>query len=240
MRPLLLPLALCSLIASQVDIGTKIGGSIAPDGRTEIACDLPTSLPPKTSAAATAPDSASSPASGTPRAGRTSRFSKTSRPGCDATPAADTRRRSTPRSSRSAPNAVCRRLRTCRSRGRDLDILNRACRTGRMPSVTYSFSPTGRYGGQRIAHIILLDPGPPPLPASQDPTEKGLSPLRICTLSSDRVEADCRYAKTDHDCSRARHNRLTGQILRLGPVVITWSEKARTTGIVRLAAPTRR
>lgn len=40
--------------------------------------------------------------------------------------------------------------------GGDLGILQRACRAGLMPSVTYSFSPTGRYGGQRIAHMVSL------------------------------------------------------------------------------------
>ncbi len=38
----------------------------------------------------------------------------------------------------------------------DLEILKLACRTGRMPGVTYSFSPSGRYGGQRIAHMVTL------------------------------------------------------------------------------------
>lgn len=38
----------------------------------------------------------------------------------------------------------------------DLDILRLASKTGRMPGVTYSFSPTGRYGGQRIAHMVSL------------------------------------------------------------------------------------
>jgi hypothetical protein len=40
--------------------------------------------------------------------------------------------------------------------GADLDMLKLACRTGRMPSVTYSVSPTGRYNGQRIAHMVTL------------------------------------------------------------------------------------
>lgn len=38
----------------------------------------------------------------------------------------------------------------------DLDILKLACRSGRSPGITYSFSPTGRYGGQRIAHMVSL------------------------------------------------------------------------------------
>lgn len=40
--------------------------------------------------------------------------------------------------------------------GKDLEILKRACASGRMPGVTYSYSPTGRYGGQRIAHMVNL------------------------------------------------------------------------------------
>lgn len=40
--------------------------------------------------------------------------------------------------------------------GTDLEILKLACKSGRMPGVTYSFSPTGRYGGARIAHMVSL------------------------------------------------------------------------------------
>jgi len=40
--------------------------------------------------------------------------------------------------------------------GSDLELLRLACRTGRMPCVTYSFSPTGRYGRARIAHMVNL------------------------------------------------------------------------------------
>jgi hypothetical protein len=40
--------------------------------------------------------------------------------------------------------------------GSDLEILKLASKTGRMPGVTYSFSPTRRYGGQRIAHMVSL------------------------------------------------------------------------------------
>ena len=38
----------------------------------------------------------------------------------------------------------------------DLDILIRACRSGRPPGITYSFSPSGRYGGGKIAHMVSL------------------------------------------------------------------------------------
>lgn len=40
--------------------------------------------------------------------------------------------------------------------GDDLEVLRLACRTGRMPAVTYSVSPTGRYGGSRIAHMVNI------------------------------------------------------------------------------------
>lgn len=40
--------------------------------------------------------------------------------------------------------------------GSDVEILKLACRSGRMPAVTYSFSPSGRYNRQRIAHMVNL------------------------------------------------------------------------------------
>jgi hypothetical protein len=40
--------------------------------------------------------------------------------------------------------------------GWDPDILKAACKGGRMPCITYAQSPTGRYGGARIAHMVNL------------------------------------------------------------------------------------
>lgn len=40
--------------------------------------------------------------------------------------------------------------------GKDLEILKLACQSGRMPGVTYRYSPTGRYGGQKIWHMVSL------------------------------------------------------------------------------------
>lgn len=40
--------------------------------------------------------------------------------------------------------------------GMDMEPLKLASRTGRMSCVTYSISPTGRYGGSRIAHMVNL------------------------------------------------------------------------------------
>ncbi len=38
----------------------------------------------------------------------------------------------------------------------DLDILRLAVRNGFMPGITYGYSPTGRYNGRRIAHMVTL------------------------------------------------------------------------------------
>lgn len=35
-----------------------------------------------------------------------------------------------------------------------IEILKLATKTGRLPGATYSYSPTGRYNGQRIAHMV--------------------------------------------------------------------------------------
>lgn len=43
--------------------------------------------------------------------------------------------------------------------GKDIEILKLACKTGRMPAVTYSKSPTGRYSGGRIAHMVTMSHG---------------------------------------------------------------------------------
>ncbi len=40
--------------------------------------------------------------------------------------------------------------------GPDLEILKLACKSGRMPAVTYSRSATGRYNGGRISHMVSL------------------------------------------------------------------------------------
>ncbi len=38
----------------------------------------------------------------------------------------------------------------------DLDILRLACKTGRMVSITYYWSPSGRYSGRHISHMVNL------------------------------------------------------------------------------------
>src|SRR5258706_5337603 len=38
----------------------------------------------------------------------------------------------------------------------DIEILKMACKNGFMPGVTYGYSPTGRYNGKRIAHMVSL------------------------------------------------------------------------------------
>lgn len=40
--------------------------------------------------------------------------------------------------------------------GLDMGMLRLACATRRVPGVTYGVSPTGRYGGQPIAHMVSL------------------------------------------------------------------------------------
>jgi hypothetical protein len=38
--------------------------------------------------------------------------------------------------------------------GEDLELIDLACKTGRMPCVTYGFSPSGRYRGRYISHMV--------------------------------------------------------------------------------------
>jgi hypothetical protein len=40
--------------------------------------------------------------------------------------------------------------------GNEITLLKLACKTGRMPCVTYCYSPAGRYQGRRIAHMVNL------------------------------------------------------------------------------------
>jgi hypothetical protein len=44
-------------------------------------------------------------------------------------------------------------------RGKDTGILKAALKSGRFPAVTYSKSPTGRYRGSRIAHMVSMPHG---------------------------------------------------------------------------------
>lgn len=44
---------------------------------------------------------------------------------------------------------------------RDLEILRLASKTGRFISITYERSPTGRYSGQRIAHMVNVSHADP-------------------------------------------------------------------------------
>src|SRR5262245_57871456 len=38
--------------------------------------------------------------------------------------------------------------------GGDLEVLRAACASGRVPGVTYGLSPSGRYRGRKIAHMV--------------------------------------------------------------------------------------
>jgi hypothetical protein len=44
----------------------------------------------------------------------------------------------------------------------DEEFLKRALKSRRMVCITYSYSPSGRYGGKRIAHMVNAINGPPP------------------------------------------------------------------------------
>ena len=48
------------------------------------------------------------------------------------------------------------RVKVIQYEGSDLDVLRLAVKTNRMPAVTYAYSPTGRYGGKKIAHMVSL------------------------------------------------------------------------------------
>lgn len=39
---------------------------------------------------------------------------------------------------------------------KDIEILKLACKTGRLPAITYNYSPTGNYRGQMIDHMVSL------------------------------------------------------------------------------------
>lgn len=51
---------------------------------------------------------------------------------------------------------------------RDLEPLKLACKTGRMVAVTYERSPTGRYGGSKIAHMVSMPHCGPGLGGGQE------------------------------------------------------------------------
>lgn len=144
------------LILPCVVVAAQVGGTIAPDAKTEINCDLPASQHMKN-------------VGGSDGAGL-----------CVFTSIAHSARWQNVRvledfrdwmrryPGGGYPEKVKAKItQICRERGvpepeyiqvqgEDLEILKIACKSGRMPSVTYCFSPTGRYGGGKIAHMVSL------------------------------------------------------------------------------------
>ncbi len=138
-------------------IGASVGGQVGPDGKTEIACDLPGDLHRH---------NVSSRGQGCcvqTSIGHSARWQNV--------PALIdfqtwVQKKGLPGGA--YPGAIDQRIPACAKdrgfptpeyiqvQGGDLEILKAACKAGRMPGVTYSKSPTGRYGGQRISHMVSL------------------------------------------------------------------------------------
>lgn len=145
------------LVASQApQIGAKVGGTLAPDGKTEIQLDLPGHLHTKN-------------VGGSDGAGLCVFTSIQHAAQWQHVPVlSDFQSWMRKYPGGGYPEKVDQKIKQiCAERkvpvppylqveGKDLEILKLACKTGRMPSVTYSYSPTGRYGGARIAHMVTL------------------------------------------------------------------------------------
>jgi hypothetical protein len=101
------------------------------------------------------------------------------------------------------PSSVDQRIpRCCKDRGfpvaeylqvqgKDLEVLKLALKSGRFPAVTYSKSPTGRYSGRRIAHMVSMPHGDDQYVAILDNNYPGVDRyewmtwdeyMRICNL----------------------------------------------------------
>lgn len=141
---------------SSAPVGAQVGGAVAPDGNTEINCDLPAALHLKN-------------CGGSDGAGLCV-FTSIAHSGRhqNVTQLEDFRDYMKKYPGGGYPQKVDKMIaQLCQERGvpkpayvqvegKDLEILKLASKTGRMPAVTYSFSPTGRYGGSRIAHMVSL------------------------------------------------------------------------------------
>ena len=136
--------------------GASVGGNVAPDG-TQISCDLPGSLHQKNTG-------------GSDGAGLCVYASARHAGRWQNDPLFDAVFEWMKRHpGGSYPEKFDRTLKQCAkelnlpvpeylqvTNSRDLEILRLACQTGRMPGVTYERSPTRRYNGQRIAHMVSL------------------------------------------------------------------------------------
>lgn len=153
------PLIAATLLASLLFVqGPRIGGKIAPDGKSEIHCDLPA-------------DQMLRNKSGTDGLGlcvftsceHSARWQEIS-------PLIGFRDWMTKKPGGGYPDKLQKMIEAlCKERNQPvpdyiqlqgksevLPILKAACESGRMPAVTYSFSPTKRYGGRKTNHMVSL------------------------------------------------------------------------------------
>lgn len=150
-----LPL-LALLAVSGAALGATVGGNVAPDGKTEVHCDLPQHEHLRNKG-------------GSDGAGLCVFTSIDHSARWQNVPAlVGFRDWMTRYPGGGTPTKVDAKIKElCRERavnepaylqyvGKDLDILKLACQSGRMPGVTYRYSPTGRYGGQKIWHMVTL------------------------------------------------------------------------------------
>lgn len=143
-------------VSAGADFEAKVGGTTAPDGKTQINCDLPEKLHTKN-------------CGGSDGAGlcvftsimHSARYQHVpvledfqewmkKKPGGG-----------WPEKTKKMISQICKERGVpeppyLQVQGKDIEILKRACSSGRMPGVTYSFSPTKRYGGARISHMVSL------------------------------------------------------------------------------------
>lgn len=144
-------------IAAVETYGAKVGGTLAPDGNTEIQIDLPHQLHKH---------NISSRGSGCCVFRSISHAAYYQEVAVLKDFAEWVRSKGLPGGG--YPGNVAERIRMiCKEKGvpepayiqiegKDLELLKAATRSGRMVSVTYSKSPTGRYNGGRIAHMVNL------------------------------------------------------------------------------------
>ena len=82
----------------------------------------------------------------------------------------------------------------------DLEVLKKACASGRMVSVTYGRSPTKRYGGQHIDHMVnichgtdswfaVLDNNYVAKPGGEDNTYEWMTPAEFARAYKDGSSA---------------------------------------------------
>lgn len=151
-------LAITVLTGLTLAQGNRVGGKIAPDGKSEIACDLPETQMLRNKG-------------GSDGAGLCVFTSCEHSSRWQAIPALAGFRDWMTRFPGGAnpPKLKAKIEQICKERGvpvpdyiqlqgraEILPVLKAACESGRMPAVTYSFSPTGRYQGRKIQHMVSL------------------------------------------------------------------------------------